>query len=341
MSLIASAISAAEHAPMPDFVTRAAIEFLVSRTRRKLERTDGESETSFARDMARFPVAIHTEAANDQHYEVPAEFFGLVLGPRRKYSCCRYPQPGATLEEAEIVALRETVLNAGLRDGQKILELGCGWGSLSLYMAELLPNSSIVAVSNSRSQKAFIDGEILRRGLENLTIVTADMNDFDPKDHFDRIVSVEMFEHMSNWDALLKRAHGWLNPDGRMFLHVFTHRNRSYRFDHADDSDWIAQYFFTGGIMPAHDLIHRFPDTFRVEEEKRWPGTDYEKTALQWLENFDANDARIREILAETYGADADVWRRRWRWFFLATAGLFGHDQGRTWGVSHYRLAPV
>jgi cyclopropane-fatty-acyl-phospholipid synthase len=339
MTLIANVISVAERAPIPDWLTRAGIEFLVDRTRRKLNRTSAVTEETFVTDMQQFPVALHTDAANQQHYELPAQFFGLILGPYRKYSCCRYPSPRSSLAEAEKTALEETVINAALADGQEVLELGCGWGSLSLFVAKKFPSSRITAVSNSSSQRDFIEGEVAKRRLTNLKVVTADMNDFAPGKTFDRIVSVEMFEHMSNWNCLLGRAQAWLKADGRLFLHVFTHISRSYRFDHADKADWIAQYFFTGGIMPAHDLIRRFPDYFHVEDEKRWPGTDYERTARQWLENFDAKDAEIREILASTYGKDADLWHRRWRLFFLATSGLFGHDRGRTWGVSHYRMA--
>ncbi len=341
MNMIALAIQTAERTPIPDALTLAGIDFLCGRTARRLETEPETAEIEFARSMGRFPVAIHTDEANEQHYELPPEFFALFLGKHRKYSSCLYPNENTTLTEAEAHALKETVDHAAIADGQTILELGCGWGSLSLYLAEHFPAARITSVSNSASQRAYIEAEARARGLSNLTIVTADMNVFRTTERFDRIVSVEMFEHMSNWEELLDRARGWLKPDGLMFLHVFTHRNRSYRFDHADKSDWIAQHFFTGGIMPAHDLPHRFPAIFRVEQEWRWNGTHYRRTALDWLKNFDANRAEIDRILQGVYGRDAGLWRRRWRMFFLATAGLFGHSGGEIWGVGHYLLKPV
>lgn len=340
MNMIALAINAAERAPMPDSVTLAGIDFLCARTRRRLADTPAEVEEAFALKMADFPVATHTDEANQQHYELPAEFFALVLGPQRKYSSCLYPTATTTLAEAETYALATTVKHARIEDGQTILELGCGWGSLSLYLAQYFPDAEITSVSNSSSQREYIVQQARKRGLTNLTVVTSDMNDFVAHRRFDRVVSVEMFEHMSNWRTLLERTRGWLKPGGRLFLHVFSHRDRSYRFDHADPADWIAHHFFTGGIMPAFDLPHRFPDIYRVDQEWRWSGMHYRKTALDWLANFDSESARIDPILRRVYGADAGLWRRRWRLFFLATSGLFGHDKGDVWGVGHYLLAP-
>ncbi|HWA60386.1 MAG TPA: cyclopropane-fatty-acyl-phospholipid synthase family protein [Caulobacteraceae bacterium] len=337
MSLTGLAARAAERAPIPDALARLGVGYLVNRTRRRLE-AEAAPETAFARAMERAPIALATDAANRQHYELPPEFFGLILGPHRKYSSCLYA-PGDTLAEAEARALAETCLHAGLADGQTVLELGCGWGSLSLWMAERYPASRIVAVSNSASQRRFIEGEAAARGLSNLRVITADMNDFAIGERFDRIVSVEMFEHMSNWRALLGRARQWLSPDGRLFLHVFTHRDHPYRFDVGDQDDWIAQHFFTGGIMPSHRLIHSFGDLFAVEAEWRWSGDHYRRTALDWLANYDRNAEAVAAILRDVYGADWRMWRRRWRLFFLATAGLFGAGRGEVWGVSHYRLA--
>lgn len=341
MSVIASVIRAAERAPWPDAVTLAGVDWLVSRSRRRLARAPQAAEAHFAAQMSAYPIAVHTELANAQHYELPPEFFGLILGPQRKYSCCRYAGPGTSLAEAETFALDETVAHAALADGQTILELGCGWGSLSLRMAAQFPRAAILAVSNSHAQRRFIEAQACQRGLTNLSVVTADMNAFAAPGRFDRIVSVEMFEHMSNWRALLARTRDWLEPDGRLFLHVFTHRSRSYRFDEKDPTDWIAQHFFTGGVMPAQSLPHRFADLFSVEAEWRWSGEDYRRTALDWLANFDLRRERIDALLREVYGAEAALWRRRWRLFFLATAGLFGHGGGGEWGVGHYRLAPV
>ncbi|KQS55782.1 cyclopropane-fatty-acyl-phospholipid synthase [Brevundimonas sp. Leaf363] len=341
MTFANAAIRQLQDAPFPDFVTKPAIDSLVTEARRRLDRERPHDEAAFARDMAVRPIAEHTEAANEQHYELPPEFFKICLGARLKYSCCLYPDADTTLDEAEELALAQTCEHADLRDGQSVLELGCGWGSLSLWMAEQYPNARITAVSNSHGQRGHIEAEAAARGLMNLTVVTRDMNVFDTDARFDRIVSVEMFEHMANWRALLTKAQAWLKPDGRAFIHVFTHRDAPYRFDHNDSEDFIAQHFFTGGVMPSKGLIRQFPDLFRVEEEWTWNGVNYQRTALDWLANMDRNVDRVTELMEETYGAKAKLWRRRWRRFYLATAGLFGNDEGRTWAVSHYRLAPV
>jgi cyclopropane-fatty-acyl-phospholipid synthase len=338
MNLQASVARLIERTPFPDALLRIAIERQVADRRRSLAAADAPPEARFAAEMATRPIAEFTRAANEQHYELPPEFFGLVLGPRRKYSCCLYDAPGTTLAEAEDRALEETAQHADLADGQSILELGCGWGSLSLFLAERMPRSRVTAVSNSAPQRRYIEGVAAARGLANLTVITADMNEFDIAERFDRIVSVEMFEHMANWRALLTRAMGWLAPDGRLFLHVFSHRSQPYRFDHEDASSWISQHFFTGGIMPSHGLIRNFADIVAVEAEWRWSGTHYQRTALDWLANYDAKAAEIAGVLRRVYGADAGLWTRRWRLFFLAVAGLFGHRGGEEWGVSRYRL---
>lgn len=339
MSLIAPLIDAAERLPLPDPLTRAGIEFLVSRTRRHLGEATPDDDRSFAGAMADHAVAEHTDAANRQHYELPPEFFGLVLGPRRKYSCCLYGNGAETLAAAETAALDETIAHADLADGQHILELGCGWGSLTLAMAERFPRSRIVAVSNSRPQRTHILAEAATRGLVNVEVVTADMNDFDTAATFDRVVSVEMFEHMSNWPPLLQRIRRWLRPHGELFVHIFTHRAAPYRFD--AETDWIGRHFFTGGIMPSRTLLGTFGAIFTPVQTWQWSGRHYERTALDWLARFDAERVRIDPILVSVYGRDAGLWARRWRLFFLATAGLFGHRGGSEWGVSHYRLKPV
>ncbi|MGA9658878.1 MAG: cyclopropane-fatty-acyl-phospholipid synthase family protein [Asticcacaulis sp.] len=341
MNILAAAIGAAERAPLPDSLTLGGIDWLVGRTRHQLKSVDAEAEAAFAAAMQAYPIAQHADAANAQHYEIPDAFFALILGPKRKYSSCLYPEASTTLAQTEIFALTETCQHADLKDGQTVLELGCGWGSLSLFMAQAYPASKIVSVSNSHSQRAYIMSEAKRLGFHNLTVITADMNDFHIDRTFDRIVSVEMFEHMSNWRALFERARGWLKPDGCLFLHVFTHRSRSYRFDHTDPADWIGKYFFTGGIMPAHDLPHRFSDVFEVEAEWRWSGEHYRRTAMDWPRNFDAHAEPVEAILQSVYGKDAPLWKRRWRLFFLSTAGLFGHAGGQEWGVGHYRLRSV
>jgi cyclopropane-fatty-acyl-phospholipid synthase len=341
MSFASTIIGVAERVPLPDLVVRAAIQRLCSRTASRLASGSAESDVRFAGEMAARAIAEHADAANAQHYEVPAAFFVHVLGPNRKYSSCFYRGPESTLQEAEEEALRQTVEHADLADGQSILELGCGWGSLSLWMARLYPNSKIIAVSNSHSQRMYIQGEGAARGLKNLSVLTADMNGFDPRQQFDRIVSVEMFEHMMNWRELIGRLRSWLEPDGRFFMHVFSHRCGAYLFDRTDEEDWIAQHFFTGGVMPSHHLIRQYSDLFEVEKEWRWSGEHYQRTALDWLANFDKHRAEIERILRDVYGADTALWMRRWRWFFVATSGLFGYAGGSEWGVSHYRMKKV
>lgn len=340
MSLVASAIKVAERTPLPDLMTRMGIELLVGRTRRKLAAAWDHDEGDFARDMSKHPIAEYAEIANKQHYELPPDFFALTLGPKRKYSCCLYQTGQETLAEAECLALEETMEHADLREGQSILELGCGWGSLTLFVAERLPNAKITAVSNSMPQRLHIEAEAAARGLGNIRVVTADMNAFEPEGVFDRVVSIEMFEHMSNWANLLARIKTWLAPQGRLFIHVFRHRRHPYRFDHKNEADWIAQHFFTGGIMPSHGLIQQFSDSFKLEQDWRWSGIHYRNTAIGWLERFDANSEPIERILRDIYGLDAALWHRRWRLFYLATAGLFGHAGGEEWGVSHFLLRP-
>jgi cyclopropane-fatty-acyl-phospholipid synthase len=338
MSLISSVIGTAERVPLPDLVIRAAVQRLCSRTATRLARGNAENDATFANEMAAHAIAEHADAANAQHYEVPAAFFAKVLGPNRKYSSCFYKEAESTLQEAEEEALRQTVAHADLADGQSILELGCGWGSLSLWMARQFRNAEITAVSNSHSQRDYIERQAASRGLRNLRVVTADMNVFQTGQQFERIVSVEMFEHMMNWRELMTRVKSWLAPDGRFFMHIFTHRAGAYLFDRADGEDWIAQHFFTGGVMPSHHLIRQYADLFAVEKEWRWSGSHYQRTALDWLYNFDTHRDEIETILRPVYGNDTGLWMRRWRWFFLATAGLFGYADGSEWGVSHYRM---
>ena len=341
MSFMSAIIDTAERVPLPDVIIRAAIHRLCSRTAVRLASGSAESDAAFAREMAARAIAEHADAANTQRYEVPAAFFANVLGPNRKYSSCFYNSEASTLQEAEEEALRQTEAHADLADGQSILELGCGWGSLSLFMARQFPHANIVAVSNSGSQREYIESEAAKRGLTNLRVVTADMNAFEPAEQFDRIVSVEMFEHMMNWRQLLTRVKSWLKPDGRFFMHIFTHRSGTYLFDRSDREDWIAQHFFTGGVMPSHHLIRQYGDLFSIEKEWRWSGTHYQRTAMDWLANFDAHASEIEAVLRTVYGNETHLWMRRWRWFFLATAGLFGYANGDEWGVSHYRMKAV
>lgn len=341
MSLLGSVLTLGEKLPLPDPMSRAAVHWLVQRTGKRLAEAPFDLTVDFARTMEALPIAVDTIVANHQHYEVPTEFFELVLGPQLKYSCCRFDEPQMGLAAAEEHALAETAQNADVADGQQIIDLGCGWGSLSLWMARRFPHARILSVSNSLTQRAHIERQIARDGLANIRVVTADMNAFTTQNRFDRVVSVEMFEHMANWPGLLRKIHEWLEPDGRLFVHVFAHKASPYRFSQADDGDWIGQHFFTGGTMPSHDLLRLCARQFAIEKEWRWNGGHYRRTAEAWLANFDANADRIDRVLEATYGNQAALWRRRWRLFFLATAGLFGFNHGNDWGVSHYRLRSV
>ena len=287
-------------------------------------------------------VAPLPEKANEQHYEVPPAFFEQVLGRRLKYSSGFYPDPWTTLDEAEQAMLALTSERAGLVDGQDVLELGCGWGSLTLWMAEHYPASRILAISNSAPQRRHILAQAAARGLGNVEVVTCDMNEFQADRRFDRVVSVEMFEHMRNWEELLTRVSGWMKPEGRLFLHVFAHQRYAYPFEVQDDSDWMSEHFFSGGMMPCPDLVDRLDTPLEVEERWVVPGTHYARTSEDWLRNIEKRRDEVLEIFAETYGAaEATRWFHRWRVFFLSCAELFNYADGQEWVVSHMRLRPL
>jgi cyclopropane-fatty-acyl-phospholipid synthase len=341
MSLATWATRLAEHVPIPDSVTRAAIGLFVAQARKHLAHPQPGVEARFAAEMADCPIAEHVHDAKAQHYDVPAAFMRKILGPRLKYSCGFFRTGTETLAEAEAVALADSCAQAGIADGQRILELGCGWGCLAIWMAEHYRAATITCVSNSELQRQEIESRIRARGIANLSVITADMNDFQAEGLFHRVVSVEMFEHIADWGGLLQRIRSWLTPDGRLFLHVFAHREHPYRFDHADGEDWIGHYFFTGGLMPSHGLIRQFGDLFEVEREWRWSGRHYQRTADAWLANFDRNMRRIRPLLHRMYDGKWRVWARRWRLFFLLTSVLFAAGGGHDWGVSRYRLKPT
>jgi cyclopropane-fatty-acyl-phospholipid synthase len=333
---------------VPDGVIRGAIRRMLRERLREENRGSEAANRSkllaFVDEMKRSPIALSTGCANAQHYEVPAAFFEAVLGPRLKYSSALYANGGASLGEAEEAMLRLTCDRAQLADGQNILELGCGWGSLTLCMAERFPRCRITAVSNSASQRAFIEARAAQRGLRNARIVTCDINTFDALAvsdgvSYDRVVSVEMFEHMRNWEALLERIAGWLTPEGKLFVHIFTHARFAYPYEVRGAGDWMAQHFFTGGMMPSDDLLRHFDRHMHVAEQWRVSGTHYHKTAEAWLAKMDANKARLMLLLGEIYGpAEAKKWWSRWRIFFMACAELWGYRGGTEWLVSHYLL---
>lgn len=342
------AIDWAERGWIPDWLLRVGIRRLL---RERLTEQGADVEAQWAARerlldaMARAPIALSTDVANAQHYELPSAYFEACLGSHLKYSCGYWPEGVDDLDASEAAMLALTCERAGLADGQTIVELGCGWGSLSLWMAERYPNARILSVSNSHSQRMFIEARRDERGLGNLTVQTCDMNVFEPDpvwlgDGADRVVSVEMFEHMRNWPALLARIARWMKADGRLFLHVFAHREHAYFFDLDAPRSWMARHFFRDGLMPADDLIRHFQDDFRVERQWRVNGRHYERTCNAWLARQDANRARLRPVFEATYGQDADRWWQRWRMFYMACAELFGFRGGNEWFVSHWLLAP-
>jgi cyclopropane-fatty-acyl-phospholipid synthase len=321
---------------LPDWLLRAGIRRLLAQ-RITTETARYQADAYFA-DLKTRPLAEQTAAANEQHYEVPTDFYRYCLGPRFKYSGCLYPTGKETLAEAEELMLALYAERAQLADGQDILELGCGWGSLCLYNAQKFPRSRITAISNSRTQKEHIDAEARRRGITNLTIVTCDINAFDTAaNQFDRVVSVEMFEHLKNYDQLFRQIARWLRPGGLLFTHIFTHSRFSYHFISEGPSDWMSRYFFTGGQMPAHDLLPRFNADLQLVQDWKVNGRHYQQTAEHWLENMDAHRAEIMPLLRTTYGADqATKWWAYWRVFYLSCAELWGYRGGEEWLVSHY-----
>ena len=334
------AIDWVEQGFVPDAVIRAGIRRLCEQRLREIgagccERSAAATE-AFVATMDASELAPLPHLANQQHYEVPAQFFKLALGPHLKYSGAWWPDDTRTLEEAEARSLAATCAHAGLVDGQDVLELGCGWGSLTLWMAARYGSSRITAVSNSASQREWIESEARHRGLTNVRVITADMNVFAARDRYDRVVSVEMFEHMRNWRTLFGRVHDWLVPGGRFLMHVFCHRSTPYSFVDGGPSDWMSRHFFSGGMMPADDLPLRFQDRLRFLARWRWDGTHYERTANAWLANVDAHRGAALEVLAAAHGQDAAQWLQRWRVFFMACAELFGHGHGQEWWVSHY-----
>ena len=332
----------AERGWIPDFIVRFGIRRLL---RARLQQQNGlhdlskREKQSFYANRKNDPIAVQTEDANRQHYEMPAEMFRFILGPRMKYSCCFYPTGNECLAEAEEAMLELTCQRADIRDGMSILELGCGWGSLSLWIAERFPGTRIVAVSNSASQKAYIDAQARERGIHQVTVLTKNLTELDIEEQFDRVVSIEMFEHMRNYHQLLERIAGWLKPDGKLFVHIFCHRLYAYLFETDSENDWMAKNFFTGGIMPSEDIFSHFSDHLRVACQWRIEGNHYANTCEDWISHQDLNRQQVFNVLHQHLPADlAKLQFHRWRIFFMACAELFRFSKGQEWKVGHYLL---
>jgi cyclopropane-fatty-acyl-phospholipid synthase len=341
MGHLQAAIDLAERGLVPTAALRLGIRSVVGRRLREETRRARPLE-EWIRVMGASPVALSTEDANRQHYEMPPEFFEIVLGPHLKYSGAYWPDDVRTLAEAERAMLDLTMARADLADGQSILELGCGWGSLTRAMARRFPEARIHGVSNSHRQREFILGRARAEGLRNITVETVDMNRFRPADRFDRVVSVEMFEHMRNWAELTRRIRRWLTPGGALFVHVFAHVVHAYPYDDRGDDDWMARHFFTGGMMPSDDLLPRVATSFDLDGHWRIGGTHYARTAEAWHANLTARRPDVERVLTGEFGRPEGLRAyHRWRIFFLACAELFGFRNGSEWIVSHYRLRPA
>mmetsp|Transcript_7143 Transcript_7143/g.12310 ORF Transcript_7143/g.12310 Transcript_7143/m.12310 type:complete len:358 (+) Transcript_7143:63-1136(+) len=340
--LTACAIHLTEQGWVPDWVLRYGIRHLLSiraaeACNKSLSKVLAD-KVAFVQSLRGMPVAVHTAEANEQHYEVPTEYYLMVLGKHLKYSSCLYKNPTDTLSEAEANMLALYCQRAELVDGQDILELGCGWGSFSLFAAAAFPNSKVTAVSNSRTQKEFIMGQAKQRGLGNIQVLTADMVNFQPPGTYDRIVSIEMFEHMKNYSELLRRCSTWLKSGGKLFVHIFVHKSMPYHFEVNGPSDWMSKWFFTGGTMPSLDLFLYFQEHLQLAGHWYVNGSHYSKTLEDWLVRHDRQRPGVLPVLAKAYGGDVNgwTWYNRWRMFYIACSELFRYNGGQEWGVGHY-----
>lgn len=323
---------------IPDPIIRMGARHI---SRKRLSEDGGYSDTELQNVLdARIaqwqqgPIAVDTGAANEQHYEVPAEFFLKTLGPHLKYSCCLWQDDVNSLAEAELRMLQLYARRAQLDNGQDVLDLGCGWGSFSLWAAEQYPGSRFTAMSNSTPQRQFIEAIAQQRGLSNLQVITADINEFQPEQRYDRIVSVEMLEHVRNHARLFARIAQWLKPEAYFFAHVFCHQTLTYAYEDRGEDDWMSRHFFTGGMMPSYDLFTRYDQDLQLAQRWWIDGQHYEKTSNAWLQNTDEQRQNIIEILGG--GSLGQLRLQRWRMFFIAVAEFFGIDQGSQWGLGHY-----
>ena len=339
--IIQKSLKLVESGLVPDQAIRAAIRALSKKRLIQEGRYDPEQGAQRYMDVLNMlkhsEIAIETDKANEQHYELPTAFFQAVLGKRLKYSACFFPHEHTTLDEAEEFALQIYSDRAQLQDGQEILELGCGWGSFTLWMAERYPNAKITGVSNSATQRQHILAEAEKRNLNNIQIITCDVNMLELKTNtFDRVVSVEMFEHVRNYQKLFEKIQSWLKEDGKLWCHIFCHRFLHYPFEIKSEYDWMSRYFFTGGLMPSTSTFLHFQDHLELSKHWQWSGTHYEKTANAWLENMDRNVEQLKPLFEQVYAQDAEAWWQRWRIFFMACAELFGFEQGQEWVVGHF-----
>lgn len=338
-----SAIQFAEKGLLPDFLIRYGIRRLCKQRLKDEKACDVEQYASrknaVIQQLRESPIAIETDAANRQHYEVPAEFYLNSLGKNLKYSGCFWPESANGLDEAEDKMLALYAKRGQFEDGQNILELGCGWGSITLYLASRFPKSKITGVSNSNSQREHIMGRAKARGLDNVNIITCDVNELSLENKFDRVISIEMFEHVRNYQFLLNKVSSWMSDEGKLFIHIFCHKDVVYPFEVEGEDNWMGRYFFTGGLMPSTDTLLHFQDKLSIERQWLVNGQHYEKTANAWLDNADKNKQNIMPVFEKTYGKDAEIWFQRWRIFFMSCAELFGYKQGNEWMVAHYLFA--
>jgi cyclopropane-fatty-acyl-phospholipid synthase len=339
--MISFLIKLAEKKLIPDFIIRQGIRNLLKKRIQSLVSNNSEkniqNKIQFIEEMNLSSIAVLPELANEQHYEIPEEFYKYSLGKHKKYSSCYWNEKTKNLDEAELLSLKLTSQHAQLINGLNILELGCGWGSLTLWMAKQYPKSKITAVSNSSSQRLHILEQAKKRKLKNISVITEDMNTFNPKVKYDRVVSVEMIEHMRNHKKLFQKIASWLKQDGLFFMHIFVHKSQPYLFEVQESDDWMSQYFFSGGMMPSEDLPLFFQNDLKIIDQWSWSGVHYEKTANAWLKNIDLNKNKVMPVLEDIYGEkDSKKWFQRWRIFFMSCAELWGYENGKEWKVVHY-----